>query len=204
MRAETAEMIDISSGDGNEAREDRHQKHIVVQVARRLFQAQGFGRTTYSDIAKAMGISAQQVKDYFPDLEDVCHAVISDYLDQQADAFEGFSRESNPRQRLSLYLDSFSADAENLITEGCPMTNLYMDVKRGNAALADHAAKLLQHRLNWTKQQFVLITRVAEVSDQPERLVSALHGIIIMAQVTGDTRLIRSQIIQLKSWIRSM
>jgi len=62
----------------------------------------------------------------------------------------------------------------------------------------------MRQRLDWITQQFVLITRVEGTTDFAERLSSAIIGISILAEVSGNDRLIKRQVNQLKSWIRSM
>ena len=183
---------------------DRQQEYILVQVALRLFHEQGYNNVTFGEIAKGAGVTVKEANSFFSSLSDICHHVIDAHLNNQIAQFEDIDQNNNPRQRLSQYLDSLVENTENLVALGCPVTNLYFDVRREDKALADHAAKLLECRLQWVTDQFVLITRVADVSDLPERLTSAIHGMIIMAQVTGRTDLIKTQVNQLKSWIRSM
>lgn len=183
---------------------DRQQEYILVQVALRLFHEQGYKKVTLGDIAKAAGVTVKETNDYFPSLPEICHGVIEAHLDNQTAHFEEINQNNNPRQRLSQYLDSLIENTDNLVAWGCPVTNLYFDVRREDDALSEHAAKLILNRLNWITEQFVLITRVADVSDLPERLTSAIHGMTLLAQATGRTDLIRTQVNQLKSWIRSM
>jgi len=40
--------------------------------------------------------------------------------------------------------------------------------------------------------------------DQVDRLMVALHGLFFLAKLQNDASMFKSQIIQLKSWIRSM
>ena len=48
------------------------------------------------------------------------------------------------------------------------------------------------------------MAKVDEANDFANRLLSAIHGIIILSQATGDEHVLKSQINQLKSWIRLM
>ncbi|MCF8475044.1 MAG: TetR/AcrR family transcriptional regulator [Emcibacter sp.] len=182
----------------------QQQKYIVIQAALRLFHENGYDKVKISDIARAASVTSGEVEEYFPSKQEICHKVIDSHLENQAKLFEDINQNSNPRQRLSLYLDTIVDDTESLIRRGCPLTNLYFDVRRQEEQLSGHVVKLLQQRLNWISEQFVLIMKVKEVPDLAERLASAIHGICILAQVTGDENLIRHQVNQLKSWIRSM
>ncbi len=185
-------------------RADHGPKDRLREEAKRLFHERGYGKATLGQIARAAGMTAQDAGAYYGSLEEICHEVIETYRMAQAMQFEEISANGNPRQRLSLYLDSLADQADDLARCGCPITNLYFDVKREDRELADHAAELMLQRFNWIAEQFVIITRVETSRELPERLTSAIHGIGILAQVRGNARLIRNQVNQLKSWIRSM
>lgn len=204
MLAEKTENPQGESGQTSPGHDVDRQKYILLQVALRLFHQQGYGKTTFANIAKAAGMTRKDAQTYFSTREEICHQVIDHYLADQSTQFEEINQNSNPRQRLSLFLDSIVENTDSLISRGCPLTGLYIDVQREGGPLADHVTKILQHRLDWIREQFVLIMRVESVTDLPERLTSAVHGISILAQVTGNDRLISCQVNQLKSWIRSM
>lgn len=199
-------MVNQDSTD-NEATQKsvkKEQKYILIQVAMRLFQEQGYGKVKLPHIAKVAGISHNEAKSHFSSEQEICHQVIEAHMTNLLAQFEDINLNGNPRQRLSLYLDSLVEDIDSLITYGCPLTNLYFDVRREDKRLADHAKELLLARLTWIREQFVFISRVKDITDVHERLTSAIHGISILAQVLNSETLIKQQINQLKSWIRSM
>lgn len=204
MLAEKTDNPLAKQGESSSKSTGGEQKHILVQSALRLFHEKGYGKVKFSHIAKAAGITNKEAQSYFSSKEDICHGVIEAHLANLKAQFGEINQNSNPRQRLILYLDSLVEKVDGLISFGCPLTNLYFDVKRDDRQLADHAAELLLTRLSWIREQFVLITRVKEITDIPERLTSAIHGISILAQVMGSEHMIKHQVNQLKSWIRSM
>lgn len=176
----------------------------LIKAASILYHQKGYGKVRLSELARAAGITTKDFNERYRSQGALCLEVIEAYRQSQAELFKQINRNGNPRQRLSLYLDEFSNEADILVANGCPVNNLYHDVKRMDQALAGPAAELIRQRLDWVSEQFVLITKVERVEELPERLTSALHGIVIMGQATGNPRLIRTQINQLKSWIRSM
>lgn len=190
---------DLFTGKG-----ESEQQHILIQAARQLFQERGYGKVKLSDIARGAGLTLKETQLYFTSPQEICTEVIKSHRQSQHALFEDINQNTNPRQRLSLYLDSLIENTDILITRGCPITNLYFDVKREDHNLASEAAELLKQRLEWIRAQFVEIMRVENNTDLPERLTGAIHGIAILAQVTGNPDLIRNQVNQLKSWIRSM
>ncbi len=204
MLAKNTDKPIAKHGDSSNKSTNGEQKHILVQSALRLFHEKGYGKVNFSHIAKAVGIANKEAQKYFSSKEDICHLVIDAHLANQKAQFEEIDLNNNPRQRLSLYLDNLFENVDSLIKFGCPLTNLYFDVKRDDQELADHAAELLLARLGWIREQFVLITQVEDIADIPERLASAIHGISLLAQVIDSEHLIRHQANQLKQWIRSM
>lgn len=183
---------------------NRQQEFILVQVALRLFHEKGYDRVKFSDIARAAGVTIKEAQEYFADKTEICHQVIESHLNSQSTLFADIDRNSNPRQRLSHLLDNIADNTDILMSRGCPLTNLYFDIRRGDKQLARQATSLMRQRLDWISRQFVLITRVEGTTDYAERLASAIIGISILAEVSGNDGLIRRQVNQLKSWIRSM
>ena len=183
---------------------NKQQEFILVQVALRLFHEKRYDKVKFSDIARSAGIPTKEAQVYFADKAEICHQVIDTHLDNQAALFADIDQNSNPRQRLSRFLDNIADDANALVLRGCPLTNLYFDVRGEEEQLVRHATRLMRQRLDWITQQFVLITRVEGTTDFAERLSSAIIGICVLAEVSGNERLIKRQVNQLKSWIRSM
>lgn len=204
MLADKTDNPNAAQGSSANRHDGEEQKYILVQVALRLFHTKGYNKVKFIDIAKAAGMTNKEAQSHFGSRTEICHLVIDAHLDKQKALFAKINQDSNPRQRLSLYLDDLVENTDTLIALGCAMTNLYFDVKREEKQLADHAAKILQQQLDWIREQFILVTRVENITDLPERLAGAIHGISILAQVTGNAALIRNQVNQLKSWIRSM
>jgi len=202
--AEKTGRTETDQGEDFATCDDEQQKYILVQVALRLFHEQGFSKTSLPHIAKGAGMSLKTAQSYFSTTEEICYLVIDCHLENQSRQFDRINENGNPRMRLSLFLDDLVKNADLITRCGCPLTNLYFDVKREDSVLSDHVAKILQNQLKWINEQFVSIMRVEGVTDLPERLISAIHGISVMAEATGNDKLISNQVNQLKSWIRSM
>ncbi|MGE0830291.1 MAG: TetR/AcrR family transcriptional regulator [Hyphomonadaceae bacterium] len=59
-------------------------QEIVLETSARLFNLQGFDRTSMNDIAHALGVTKPSIYYYFPSKDDILHAII----DEAAKAFE--------------------------------------------------------------------------------------------------------------------
>ena len=62
----------------------------------------------------------------------------------------------------------------------------------------------LFYKKKWVDEQFIIMLKTQSAVDQVDRLMAALHGLFFLAKLQNDASMFKSQIIQLKSWIRSM
>jgi len=176
----------------------------IAEAALNLFYTRGYHDTSLSDIAQSVHMSVADLKEIFEDKQNIAQKVVGLHKKNLLATFETFAENNNPRQSLSQYLDILSENSEDLIEKGCPYTALYLDLSRTEGSLKDKAAVLLKIRLDWIEEQFRIMAKVDEANDFANRLLSAIHGIIILSQATGDEHVLKSQINQLKSWIRLM
>ena len=80
-------------------------KEMLVDVARKLFAAKGFGDTTMNDIALASQKGRRTLYTYFKNKEEVYFAVIESELFQLANRLKLVAqKETNPEDRLIEYI----------------------------------------------------------------------------------------------------
>lgn len=117
---------------------------------------------------------------------------------------QSYEENMNTRQRLSLYLDEFFENAEDIAKNGNAVFNLYCDLRDMDNELSKAAKELLTLQQDWIDEQFITMLKTQSAVDQGDRLMAALHGLFFLAHLKHDSAMFKSQIIQLKSWIRSM
>lgn len=176
----------------------------IVQEALKLFYDKGYHGTALSMIAKATHLSVAGLGEIFESKEAIALKVIALHKINLAQVFETFGQGRNPRHSLIQYLDMLVAQSAELLEKGCPYTSLYMGLVHADDKVKSVASSLLKLRLEWVEEQFRIMAKVDEAKDFANRLLSAIHGIIILSQATQDEHLLKSQINQLKSWIRLM
>ena len=70
--------------------------------------------------------------------------------------------------------------------------------------LSELIVEILELQHQWLDEQFIIMLKTESAVDQGDRLMSATSGLILLAKLTGDAQMFKNQIIQLRSWIRSM
>ncbi|MDG1021782.1 MAG: hypothetical protein P8O77_09865 [Emcibacteraceae bacterium] len=98
----------------------------------------------------------------------------------------------------------FFDNADDIAENGSAMFNLYCALRNMDTDLSDAAEGLLNLQKNWIDEQFVNMLKTQSAVNQGDRLMAALHGLFFLACLKNDAAMFKSQIIQLKSWIRSM
>ena len=176
----------------------------IIDTAKEQFHKNGYLATEVSDIVDAAKISMQEFEDCFNSKESVCTQVLKSYAKDLKVQFKKYEENDNTRQRLSLFLDAYFDDAENIAQNGCPVFNLYYDLCNMNNDLSELIGEILEMQHKWFDEQFIIMLKTESAVDQGDRLMSAISGLILLAKLTGDAQMFKSQIIQLRSWIRSM
>ncbi|MBL4602346.1 MAG: helix-turn-helix transcriptional regulator [Emcibacteraceae bacterium] len=176
----------------------------IIDAAKEVFHEKGYPVTVVEDIVNAAKISRGEFEDCFNSTEEVCLKVLKSYLKEQKNKFKQYDENDNTRQRLSMFLDAYYDDAESLAEKGCPIFNLYYDVRNMDNDLSEAVVEILEIQHEWIDEQFIIMLKSESAVDQGDRLMSAISGLLLLVKLMGDAKMFRNQIIQLRSWIRSM
>ncbi len=176
----------------------------IISAAKEEFQKRGYNASEAEHIIKAAKVSADEFDECFSSLEECCLKVLKSYSQELKRTFKKYDENDNCRQRLSLFLDDLYENADSLAAEGHPIFNLYYDVRNLDNDLAESAIETLEMMHEWLDEQFIIMLKTESAVDQGDRLMAAVSGLLLLVKVTGDAQMFKSQLIQLRSWIRSM
>lgn len=173
----------------------------LIKAAKKEFQKHGYRNAAMENIVRAVNV-ANDDTDFTK--KETCLKVLKSYHLSVKRKLEGYEENINARQRLSMFVDELFENAEDIAENGSPIFNLYWDLRGQDEELFQEAEKILKLQHQWIQQQFVIILKSESAVDQGDRLMSALHGLLFLSQLNKDVKMFKSQLIQLKSWIRSM
>ena len=176
----------------------------IIGAAKEVFLQNGYPKTTVEDIVSRAEITKEEFEKCFDSLNDCCLKVLKSYAQDAKRDFKAFEENDNSRQRLSLLLDKFYEDAETLAQEGDPVLNLYYDLRNMDNELSKAVKDILDLRHKWIDEQFIIMLKTESAVDQGDRLMGAVCGLLLLVKLNGDAQMFKNQIIQLRSWIRSM
>ena len=176
----------------------------IIDAAKEVFQEKGYPATVVEDIVNAAKVSTDEFDACFNSIDEVCLKVLKSYHKEQKTKFKQYDENDNTRQRLSMLLDAYYDDAESLAEKGCPIFNLYYDVRNMDNDLSESVVEILEMQHEWIDEQFIIMLKSESAVDQGDRVMSAVSGLLLLVKLTGDAKMFRNQIIQLRSWIRTM
>lgn len=176
----------------------------IINAAKDEYQTRGYSGTDVDHIVKAANVSKSEFEQQFSSLEDCGLKVMKNYAQELKRTFKKYDENENCRQRLSQFLDDLYDSAETLASEGHPVFNLYYDVSSMDNDLSQSAIEILESMHEWLDEQFIIMLKTEAAVDQGDRLMAAVSGLLLLVKITGDAQMFKNQIIQLRSWIRSM
>lgn len=177
---------------------------IIINAAKEEYQKRGYPATEIDDIIKSAKVSKEEFNEQFSSLEDCCLKVLKSHAQELKRTLKKYDENDNCRQRLSLFLDDLYENAEILANEGHPIFNLYYDVRGLDNEMSSTASETLEMLHEWLDEQFIIMLKTEAAVDQGDRLMAAVSGLLLLVKLTGDAQMFKNQLIQLRSWIRSM
>lgn len=124
-------------------RKKQRTRQALVDAARKLFEAQGYGATTVAQIAAAADVSTRTFFSYFASKEDLLHDNTAERLEVAARVIAAHAPEEPPARVLVRAFDEMLADSWTLgIVAGLTGRTVVPPINSPKAALARSNARL--------------------------------------------------------------
>jgi AcrR family transcriptional regulator len=182
----------------NSRRGDKRER--LVASATGLLHRHGVHRTTLADIASAADVPLGNVYYYYKTREDLVDAVIERWQSALGEQLSRLGERRTPRGRLKGLAELWTAQAETIAQDGCPLGGLSYELNKGHDALASRARELLGTVVDWAEAQFREIG-LRDARGLAVHLVSGIQGATLLANTFGDASLLRAEVRRLERWI---
>jgi AcrR family transcriptional regulator len=180
-------------------------RNNIVKSANKLFYRQGFHKTAFSDIVKAVGLSKGNITYHFKSKEDILMAVFERRMEKTKNTLASWDdKHPDAIGRLHCFIDSLLEGKSELTRYGCPNGTLASELGKSNALtreLSQHLFDLIRH---WLIDQFLSLGYSSEqATDLAMELFTRGQGICVLSQVYNDEKLFEHEINQLKKLIEN-
>ncbi|MDG1997321.1 MAG: TetR/AcrR family transcriptional regulator [Emcibacteraceae bacterium] len=182
----------------------RAHTKTIIETAKQEFLNNGYQNTTVEALLKSSGVSMSDFENAVGSKEECCLRVLRSYTQAVKKNLEKISKNTNTRQRLSLYIDEYFENAEEISNKGDAIFNLYCDLRTQDDDLSKAVKNIMTIQHEWVDEQFITMLKTQSAVDHGDRLIAALHGLFFLSCLKNDAVMFKNQLIQLKSWIRLM
>jgi TetR/AcrR family transcriptional repressor of nem operon len=182
---------------GNSTREQ------IVEAADRLFYEQGYDRTSFADIAKAVAISRGNFYYHFKTKDEILDAVIAARLAYTRGMLARWeARGKEPGARIRSFIDILIANRANIERYGCPVGTLCTELGKLNHASREEARRLFTLFRDWLCRQFTLLGRERDADELAMHLLAMSQGIATLAGTFQDPAFIDREVARLHDWLK--
>ena len=178
-------------------------RNKIVETADDLFYRQGFNHTSFSDIAKAVGISRGNFYYHFKTKDDILAAVIESRKAGINEMLQHWSASiPDVKDRLYHYIDMIVGNQENIFDYGCPIGSVCSELIKLKNINKSNATEMIVLFKDWLTEQFTLLGHSSENAEQYSmHVLTCTQGISLIGQAFKDASYIQREADDLKQWI---
>ncbi len=183
---------------------DKTTRDHIVEAADHLFYRQGYGHTSFSDIANDVQISRGNFYYHFKTKDQILDAVIDARLAdtrQMLDRWESGGKD--PADRIRSFIHMLVANRADIKRYGCPVGTLCTELAKLDHASRDEANKLFTLFRIWLRRQFVALGRAHDADALAMHLLARSQGVATLASAFRDEKFIRQEVRLMCDWLRS-
>ncbi|NQU58475.1 MAG: TetR/AcrR family transcriptional regulator [Rhodospirillales bacterium] len=176
----------------------------IVEAADQLFYWQGYGHTSFSDIADAVHISRGNFYYHFKSKDKILDAVIDVRLANTRKLLEQWEVEGiKPEDRIRSFIHILIANQADIKRYGCPVGTLCSELVKLDHASQAGANSLFTLFRTWLRRQFTLLGRKADADALAMHLLARSQGVATLANAFHDEKFIKQEVKQMCDWLTS-
>lgn len=174
----------------------------IVDTADRLFYERGYERTSFADIAAAVGISRGNFYYHFKAKDEILAAVIEARLAKTRALLDRWEANgADPHERILSFVNILIANRAKIMRHGCPVGTLCGELaKLEHVAHAD-ANKLFELFRDWLRAQFIALGRAADADALALHLLARSQGVAALANAFRDKAFVDQEVAQMRDWV---
>ena len=175
----------------------------ILAAADRLFHERGFERTSFADVAQAVGISRGNFYYHFRSKDEILAAVIARRRAATAAMLEQWQAgEAEPAARIRCFVHMLLANRAEIVAHGCPVGTLCAELARLDHAARGEANALFALFRDWLETQFTQLGADRELAGrQAMHLLARSQGVAALANALQDELFLREEVRQLERWL---
>lgn len=183
---------------------EKTQQRIVL-AASQLFYRKGYNRTSFSDVVEEAGVPRGNIYYYFKTKDDILKAVVKHRLNLTQTMLQEWEKNiREPLDRLERFVQIMYDSTPALLSSGCPMGSLNVELAKDQPELQREAKKLFDMFQRWLARQFIDLGYPDEAHDLSLQLLARGQGLIVIAQVYQDPGFLERGTKEINRWLENL
>ncbi|KQZ30294.1 TetR/AcrR family transcriptional regulator [Duganella sp. Root1480D1] len=179
----------------------------IVDTADRLFYENGYGHTSFADIAAAVELSRGNFYYHFKTKDEILAAVI-ELRQQKTQAMLDAWAAQTPQAaaRIGRFIDMMAMNAPSIRRSGCPVGTLCTELAKLEHPALPQANTLFTLFRDWLRAQFEQLgaKAAADADRLAMHLLARSQGIATLANAFDDGAFIQHEVSQLHQWLHAV
>ena len=177
----------------------------ILQEADRLFYQNSFEKTSFADIANAVGISRGNFYYHFKKKDDILDAVIVHRMAVTRAMLDAWTSESDsPEERIVSFIRILIVNKTKIMAFGCPVGTLSTELIKLDHAAREHAADIFRLFHAWLTEQFRAMGQNERAGELALHLLGRSQGIAVMANAFRDEEFVCCEVVALEAWLKDL
>ncbi len=195
----------LSSSDSPQTSRAAKTRDQIVEAADRLFYERGYEATSFSDIAKAVGLSRGNFYYHFRTKDEILDAVIARRMRDTQSVIAGWQEDcGGPIERILAYFRIVVRNRESIMVHGCPVGTLTGELaKSDHPALGDATAIFALFR-SWLACQFTALGHERDANAFAMHVLMRSQGIATITAAFRDEAFIRREATMFEDWLAEL
>lgn len=181
---------------------DKSTRERIVEAADDLFYRQGYEKTSFSDIADAVGITRGNFYYHFKTKDEILNAVIQVRLGNTAKMLEHWESDGKrPEDRIRSFIHILITNQAKILDYGCPVGTLSSELAKLDHPSKAEANELFSLFRVWLSRQFQLLGRKKDADELAMHLLARSQGVATLANAFHDKEFIRKEVNLMCDWL---
>lgn len=176
----------------------------IVETADRLFYENGYGHTSFADIAAAVELSRGNFYYHFKTKDEILAAVIELRRQKTQAMLDAWTAQAaQPAARIGRFIDMMAMNAPAIRRNGCPVGTLCTELAKLEHPALPQANTLFTLFREWLRAQFSQLgaRAAADADGLAMHLLARSQGIATLASAFNDGAFIEQEVSQLHKWL---
>lgn len=174
----------------------------IVEAADTLFYQRGFEKTSFADIADAVGLSRGNFYYHFRTKDDILAAVIALRSVRTQSMLAEWTRDAaTPQDRLRCFAEMLVRNRHDIQRYGCPVGTLCAELAKLDHPAQGDAGMIFGQFRDWLRTQFEALGHAPRADELALHLLARSQGVAMLANTFRDEAFIQREVEAMAEWL---